>query len=194
MQYTHIHVIQAYPYNTYNTERFIQYNEIHTIHTHTYVYVCTCMCLYWLYLVCICINMYVYAYIGMYKRVCVCINLYVHVSVCICMYFIFCFAQDAKGKRWHRPGPGSQQCAFKKGINRQQNHLEESGTRTHVYTVICGCMSHWANCGSDTMTSLWVYIPLSKIHTHTDNTYIYIHIHTDICIYMHIQTHTCMCQ
>ena len=68
------------------------------------------------------------------------------VYACICLYahvfFFFCFAQDAKGKRLLRPGPGALQCAVKKGIKCQQNGLDDSGTRTPVYKVTCVSIYH----------------------------------------------------
>jgi hypothetical protein len=72
-QYIHIHSIQAYTCNTHNTNIFIQYTQIHTIHAHTYicmyVHVCVCICMYCLYCVGMCTNEYVYASISVYMRV-----------------------------------------------------------------------------------------------------------------------------
>ena len=105
------------------------------------------------------------------------------------MYLFFCFAQDAKGKRLPRPGPGALQCAVKKGIKCQQNCLDGSGSRTPVDRATCARVYHWANSGSDTSWNFGVLIPWNQIHTHTDNTYIYVHIHTIHAIHAHTGTY-----
>ena len=156
-----------------------------------YVHVYVCICMYYLYYVGMYTNEYVYDSICVYMRVFAWICLYMPVSVCMCMYFFFCFAQDAKGKRLPRPGPGALQCAVKKGIKCQQNGLDDSGTRTPVYRVTCVSIYHWANAGSDTWWNLGIficqikYIHIQTIHTYTCNT-----CNTcNTCTYSHI--HAC---
>ena len=92
--YIHIHAIQVYTSNTYNTHIFIQYTEIHTIHTHTYicmyVHVCVCIGMYYLYYVGICTNEYVYDSISVYMHVFASMCLNLCVCACICMYLLVC--------------------------------------------------------------------------------------------------------
>ena len=105
------------------------------------------------------------------------------VSVCMCMYFFFCFAQDAKGKRLPRPGPGALQCAVKKGIKCQQNSLVDSGTRTPVYRVTSPTEPTVAL----THGEIWGYLfPLVK-YTHIQTIHTYTHIYIQ---YMQIHAHT----
>ena len=90
----HIHAIQVYTSNTYNTHIFIQYTEIHTIHTHTYicmyVHVCVCIGMYYLYYVGMCTNEYVYDSISVYMHVFASMCLNLCVCACICMYLLVC--------------------------------------------------------------------------------------------------------
>ncbi len=112
-QYIHIHAIQVYTCNTYNTNVFIQYTQIHTIHTHTYrcmyVHVYVCICMYYFprsrlpasvefinkASMCACITCIVYLYtrMSMYMVVsaCICVYLLEYASMCLYLYVCACF-------------------------------------------------------------------------------------------------------
>jgi hypothetical protein len=165
---------------------------MNTCNTFTYMNmcVCTCMCLYQDELFVLCMYMHLYVCIYLYQHEYACMCLYMHASICLCMYSIFCFAQDSKRKTLPRPGPGPLQCAVKKGIKGQQNHSDNSGTRTPVYMVTCWYFPLSQLC-------LWhrfKFVGASILVTNTYSCRQYMHIHTYTYTYqqyMHIHAHTC---
>ena len=205
----HIHAIQVYTSNTYNTHIFIQYTEIHTIHTHTYicmyVHVCVCIGMYYLYYVGIGMNEYVYDSISVYMHVfasmclnlcvCACICMYLLVCAWICVYvyvFVFLFCTRRKREKVAQARTWCPAMCCQKGNQMPAKLLRRfwvSNTRRQSDM-----------CPSLPLSQLWLWHFMKfwctyslKSNTHTYRQYIHIRTYTyntcNTCTYRHI--HAC---